>query len=66
MVKQNSFLLSIIWIILLVYCFLIFVPIPNSLGTDLELSWQYAISRAAVDRLIFEKTSYSHMVLWVT
>ncbi|PSM46497.1 hypothetical protein C7Y66_24790, partial [Chroococcidiopsis sp. CCALA 051] len=25
------------------------------MGTDLELSWQYAISRAAVDKLIFGK-----------
>lgn len=54
--KDNRIsLYSIFWIIGLLYCFVIFIPIPNSLGTDLELSWQYAISRAAVDKLIFGK-----------
>ncbi|MBD2305292.1 hypothetical protein H6G17_07170 [Chroococcidiopsis sp. FACHB-1243] len=48
-------LYPILWIIGLLYCFAIFIPIPNSLGTDLELSWQYAISRAAIDKLIFGK-----------
>lgn len=53
--KNRISLYSILWIIGLLYCFAIFIPIPNSLGTDLELSWQYAISRAAVDKLIFGK-----------
>jgi len=53
--KIKSPLSLIVWITILVYCFLIFIPIPNSLGTDLELSWQYAISRTAVDKLIFGK-----------
>jgi hypothetical protein len=48
-------LFFLIWTLVSLYLFLIFVPIPNSLGTDLELSWQYAISRAAVDKLIFGK-----------
>ncbi|NHC34290.1 hypothetical protein [Scytonema millei] len=52
-IKHSLFF--ILWAIVLIYCFLIFIPIPNSLGTDLELSWQFAISRAAVDKLIFGK-----------
>jgi hypothetical protein len=37
------------------YCILAFLPIPTPLKPNLDQSWQYAISRAAEERLIFGK-----------
>ena len=43
------------WIILLVYFFIAFIPIPDGIGVGLDQSWSYAISRAAADKLVFGK-----------
>lgn len=41
------------WVILGTYCFLAFLPMPGGIGTGLDASWQYTLSRAAHDKLIF-------------
>ena len=38
---------------LYLYCFLAFLPQIAPVTTGLDPSWKYAISRAAVDQLIF-------------
>jgi hypothetical protein len=45
--------LSIAWVIIAVYCFIAFLPLPTAIKVGLDPSWQYAISRAAADGLIF-------------
>lgn len=41
------------WVILGTYCFVAFLPMPWGIGIGLDPSWQYALSRAADDKLIF-------------
>jgi hypothetical protein len=45
--------LSLAWVIIAVYCFIAFLPLPTAIKVGLDPSWQYAISRAAADGLIF-------------
>jgi len=45
--------LCIAWVIIAVYCFIAFLPLPTAIKVGLDPSWQYAISRAAADGLIF-------------
>jgi len=53
-VKQvKPFVLFITWIILGLYCFIAFLPLPTAIRVGLDPSWQYAMSRAAADGLIF-------------
>lgn len=60
MALKNNFLtffrlnlLNLLWIVVAIYCFLVFIPIPWSPNVGLDPSWQYGISRAAVEKLIF-------------
>ncbi|NES20329.1 MAG: hypothetical protein F6K41_15700 [Symploca sp. SIO3E6] len=39
--------------VLVVYIFILFLPLPWGLGVGLDASWNYGISRAAADKLIF-------------
>jgi len=43
----------IVWTIIIIYCFIAFIPIPKGIETGIDPSWKYAISHAAVDKLIF-------------
>jgi hypothetical protein len=49
----KSYMLCIAWVIIAVYCFIAFLPLPTAIKVGLDPSWQYAISRAAADGLIF-------------
>lgn len=51
----KSSILFLAWVIPVVYCFIVFLPIPGGIATGLDPSWQYAISRAAADKFIFGK-----------
>ncbi len=53
--KIKSFTLFLCCATLAVYCFIAFIPIPEAISTNLDPSWEYAISHAAVDKLIFGK-----------
>ncbi|NEP60477.1 MAG: hypothetical protein F6K31_26320, partial [Symploca sp. SIO2G7] len=39
--------------VLVVYIFIIFLPLPWGIGVGLDASWNYGISRATADKLIF-------------
>jgi hypothetical protein len=53
-VKQvKPFLLFLTWVILGLYCFIAFLPLPTAIKVGIDPSWQYAMSRAAADGLIF-------------
>ncbi len=54
-VNLKSSIIFLVWLILIIYCFLIFIPLPFGISIGLDPSWQYAISRAAADKLIFGK-----------
>ncbi|MBD2251220.1 hypothetical protein [Nostoc parmelioides] len=47
--------INILVIFLCFYIFLAFLPLPSGIKVGLDPSWQYAISRAAVDKLVFGK-----------
>jgi hypothetical protein len=49
----KSYMLCIAWVVIAVYCFIAFLPLPTAIKVGLDPSWQYAISRAAADGLIF-------------
>lgn len=53
--KLSRIFMLIAWIILGTYCFIAFFPIPWGIGVGLDSSWQYALSRAAGEKLIFGK-----------
>lgn len=51
--RFKSSMLCLAWVIIAVYCFIAFLPLPTAIKVGLDPSWQYAISRAAADGLIF-------------
>ncbi|MEH1797323.1 hypothetical protein [Nostoc sp.] len=46
---------NILGIIICLYIFLAFLPLPIGIGIGLDRSWQYAISRAALEKFVFGK-----------
>jgi len=46
-------MLFLIWALPVAYCFIAFLPMPNGIRIGLDPSWQYALSRASADQLIF-------------
>ena len=53
--KTRSTIVSLFFVLLAIYGWLAFVPIPKPITVGLDPSWSYAISRAAVEGLIFGK-----------
>ncbi|MDJ0674191.1 MAG: hypothetical protein QNJ36_02115 [Calothrix sp. MO_167.B42] len=47
------YLPNILWILAVIYCSFAFIPIPGGVKIGLDPSWQYAISQAAAEKLIF-------------
>jgi hypothetical protein len=53
--KNKSVMFSLGLILLIIYSWLAFLPLPQPNVVGLDPSWAYAISRAAADGLIFGK-----------
>ncbi|MEA5536454.1 hypothetical protein [Crocosphaera sp. XPORK-15E] len=53
--KRKKIITYILFICLEIYFFLVFLPLPESIRLGLDPSWQYAISQAAEDGLIWGK-----------
>lgn len=47
--------LFLVLLFLLLYCYLAFLPIPQPIGTNLDPSWRYGISKASIEGLLFGK-----------
>jgi hypothetical protein len=52
---HKKLIFDLLLICLGIYFFLAFLPFPDPINIDLDPSWQYAISQAAKDELIFGK-----------